>query len=125
MELVAKNFIVISVIASIALVFVFHWFFIARTMPVTECFSVDCIYSTPQAVRPDLKNDLLAGLIFLAVLFAASLTLSLNDNYEFKKVLGRRFSVFKGGASVFDYKLNSWLTTLEKKDPNRIIFGAI
>lgn len=108
-----KNLIVFSLVAVFAVVFSFHWFFVANLMPVAECFSVECLYSAPQAMPAGYQNFSVLVVIFSVLVF---LTL-FSFNNKFKELPGRRRVLEK--VPVFDYKINSWLKILEKRDPNR------
>ena len=121
MELYIKNFIIFFLIAIFAGMFLFHWFFISEMMPVTECFSINCVYSSPQAIPPESKNILLV--VLLAVLFTVILSPLFLLYNKFKKT-SNDIWVFKERIDVFDYKLTSWLKILEKRDPSRNIYGA-
>jgi len=122
MNLVNKNFIIFFLIVCVVGVFVFHWFFIQNMMPASECFSINCAYSSPQAMTQRENNILI---FVIAVFFAVALmSLKFNGN-EFNGVreLSGRFAL-KKFADVFFYKLISWLKTLEKRDPQTASIAA-
>lgn len=115
----SRNFIIFYLMAAILGVFVFHWFFIDNMMPATECFSINCIYSSPQTTQPKDFYNFLATLILIII---ASLPITLWLNNEFKKILGRMLLGRK--IDGFWRKLISWLKILKKRDPRTVLAVA-
>ena len=111
MNLYIKNFVIYSVIAFFVTVFGFHWFFTFGMMPAQECLSVNCVYSSPQA----MPSDQILSVIFLTALLAVLLWFTRLDKNS-KEILIIP-AVFRERFALFDYKINSWLKILEKKDP--------
>ena len=114
MTLSNKNFIIFYLIVALAGIFVFHWFFVNKTMSATECSSINCAYSAPQAMPTESQYILLA--VLLIAIFASALLSLFLFNDKFKELLCG-FDARKERIDVFDYKLNSWLKILEKRDP--------
>ncbi len=120
MNLLGKNFIIFSLMACILAVFAFHWFFIDDMMPASECFSVDCAYSSPQTIPPQTANALLVAL--LTIFIVALLPFAIWLENKLKIMPGRMFLEWK--ISGFFNKLISWLKILEKRDPQAALIAA-
>ncbi|MDP2741643.1 MAG: hypothetical protein Q8O66_03100 [bacterium] len=85
----------------------------AEIMPVSECMSTNCAYSSIQVITQEPIGVLL--IILIIVLFAALLPFALWPDDKLKRALQRFF--VKHRINVFCYKLISWLKILEKRDP--------
>ncbi|MBI2054072.1 MAG: hypothetical protein HYT36_01960 [Candidatus Staskawiczbacteria bacterium] len=129
MNLIGKNFIAISLISAVVGIFAFHWFFIADTgMPVTECFSIDCIYSSPKAVIQESRDILISMAVLLAefsLFFAARASFTnFGDALTKASAILCSSSIFKKRPDTFYYKFNSWLKILQKRDPYAELISA-
>lgn len=114
MNSLSKSFIIFYLIACIGGIFLFHWFFVGEMMPISECFSIDCVYSsTAQTIPPEIFHNFFIALI--AILIAVILPLAIPLNNKFRKMPGRMFLKWK--IDGFCRKLISWLKILEKRDP--------
>ncbi|OGZ88105.1 MAG: hypothetical protein A2444_00080 [Candidatus Staskawiczbacteria bacterium RIFOXYC2_FULL_37_19] len=101
-------------------VFVFHWFLVGDMMPVSECVSIECVYSSAQILPPETINTLLVVLI--AVLLAVIMPLTIPLDNKLRRISGRMFLKWK--FDVFLYKFISWLKILEKRDPQTASIAA-
>ncbi len=120
MNSLSKSFIIFYLMACILAVFVFHWFFIYNMMPVSECFSTDCVYSLDQAIPPQTANALLIALLSVFIVALLPFAIWLED--KLKKTPGWMF--LKWNIDTFFYKLISWLKILEKRDPEVELIAA-
>ena len=117
----SKSFIIFYLIIAILGAFAFHWFFIDKMMPASECLSTNCAYSSTQTViPPETMNILLIAL--LAILIAVILPLAIPLDNRFIKIPGRM--VLKWKIEGFCRKLISWLKILEKRDPQTALIAA-
>ncbi|MEK7080406.1 MAG: hypothetical protein AAB925_01055 [Patescibacteria group bacterium] len=117
----SKSFIIFYLIIAILGAFAFHWFFIDKMMPASECLSTNCAYSSTQTViPPETMNILLIAL--LAILIAVILPLAIPLDNRFIKIPGRMFLKWK--IEGFCRKLISWLKILEKRDPQTALIAA-
>lgn len=118
---ISRNFIIFYLIIAILGAFAFHWFFIDKMMPASECFSTNCAYSSTQTIiPPETMNVLLIAL--LAILIAVILPIVIPVNSRFIKIPGRMFLKWK--IEGFCRKLISWLKILEKRDPQTALIAA-
>jgi hypothetical protein len=120
MDFIKKNLMVFYLIACIAGIFMFHWFFIGEMMPVTECLSVDCMYSPPQAIIQQKTYLLYTAIIALFISFL----LFLNFPKKIFKKISERLPYRKKKIQIFCYKLISWLKILERRDPEAALITA-
>ena len=121
MNLAVKNFIILSLILLFAGIFTFHWFFIDKSMPISECLSTNCVYSSPQVIPPESQGVLLISLVLAFLAVVLPLFFGVDNKFE---NTSQSFSVFEKGISVFDFKLKSWLKILEKRDPQNVLITA-
>lgn len=121
MSIFSKKIIVISLVVIFAVIFSFHWFFVSDMMSAGECLSSNCVYSSSQALP--FKSEGIPLAIFIVTLFAVVALLSIKDDNELKRA-SVSVNIYKKGIDTFDYKFNCWLKILEKRDPNRNIYGA-
>lgn len=121
MKSFSRNFIIFFLIACIVGIFGFHWFFVDKMMPASECLSTDCAYSSTQTIiPPETMNMLLIAL--LAILAAIILPLSIPLLNKFIKMPNRGFLKWK--IEGFCRKMISWLKILEKRDPQTVLATA-
>lgn len=113
MSLLAKSIIAISLIIFSLGIFTFHWFFVDKTMPVSECLSANCVYSSLQAVPPEAQIMLTILVALFSLLIADFASIIAYDNLT--ATLGR-YNLFRKRFDTFCYKFYSWLNILEKRD---------
>lgn len=120
MDSVNKNLIVFFLIVCIAGIFLFHWFFMEKTMLASGCFSPGCVYYSFQTTTHESKDVLLV--ILITVLLAVLLPYLFWPDNKLKRASQRFF--LKDKIDVFCYKLIFWLKTLEKRDPRAALITA-
>jgi len=115
-----KNLIVFFLILTITGVFIFHWFLVGDMMPVSECASVECAYSSAQILPPETMSALMV--ILIAVLLAVIMPLTIPLDNKLRRISGRMFLKWK--FDVFLFKFISWLKILEKRDPQTALIAV-
>jgi len=120
MDFPSKKFIIFFLIASVVGVSALHWFFVAEMMPANECFSINCVYSSPQAIPQEVRSILL--IISMAIILAVIMPSTISSDNKPRRISGRMFLEWK--IDGFCHKFISWLKTLEKRDPEAALTAA-